>query len=128
MFQVIRPNKPGTWNLKPEISTSFALTLLLFLACARPPVITSLTANPNPVAPGGTSVVRALAHSPQGEDLTYYWYLVENGIGSLDSPAGDSILYHAPKLANTCHIAVRVLDSDLHHADDTLLMEIGNAR
>jgi hypothetical protein len=72
--------------------------------------------------------VKAEAHSPLGEELTYYWYLVESGVGSLDSPAGDSILYHAPKLTNTCHIAVRVLDSDLRSADDTLLMEVGSSR
>lgn len=110
------------------LGLSLTLALGLFLACARPPVITSLTANPNPVAPDSTTELTAVVSSPDGEALTYYWYVVEPGSGMLGQPNGNSVTWTAGKIAGTYRVAVRVLDEHLRAADDTLAIVVANSR
>jgi hypothetical protein len=100
--------------------------LLLLLACAKPPVITSVTAAPNPVGPNARTQLTALASSPMGETVTYHWYIVEPGSGTLLQSVGNPVIYEAGKLAGFYHVALRVLDQHSRPADDTLEIEVAN--
>lgn len=104
-----------------------ALALVLFLACAKPPVITSLTADPNPVAPDSQTVLTVVARSPQGEALSYRWYTVESGSGTLGQPSDNTVTWTAGKLVGTYRVALRVLDEHLRAADDTLAIVVANS-
>jgi hypothetical protein len=99
---------------------------LLFLACAKPPVITSVSATPNPVGPYDQAELSALASSPMGETVTYHWYVVEPGSGTLLQNVGNPVIYEAGKLSGTYHVALRVLDQHSRPADDTLEIEVRN--
>lgn len=103
-----------------------ALALGFFLACAKPPVITSLTADPNPVGPNAQTELTAVASSPNGEALTYHWYVVETGSGTLNQGSGNPVTWTAGKLAGTYHVALRVLDEHVRVADDTLAIQVAN--
>jgi hypothetical protein len=103
-----------------------ALALGLLLACAKPPVITSLTADPNPVAPDAQTELTAVASSPNGEALTCHWYVVESGSGTLSQGTGNPVTWSAGKLAGTYHVALRVLDEHARVADDTLAIQVAS--
>ena len=100
--------------------------VLLLLACAKPPVITSLTATPNPVGQNARTELSALASSPMGETVTYHWYVVEPGSGILLQNVGNPVIFEVGKLAGFYHVALRVLDQHSRPADDTLEIEVGN--
>jgi hypothetical protein len=100
--------------------------VLLLLACAKPPVITSMNATPNPVGPNARTELSALASSPMGETVTYHWYIVEPGSGVLLQNVGSPVIYEAGKLTGTYHVALRVLDQHARPADDTLEVEVRN--
>ena len=58
------------------------------------PIISNLSARPNPVARGGTSTVEAIASDPNGDSLTYNWSIAGNW--SSPDPSGDEIQVQAP--------------------------------
>ncbi|MEO0107667.1 MAG: hypothetical protein ABIK62_00645, partial [candidate division WOR-3 bacterium] len=98
------------------------LTLVLALTCSQPPVIDEITASPNPVPQNGTSVIRALAHSPHGLELTYYWHC-ESG-GSVTDTRQDTTVFTAPKLTGVYPISLRVLDSRARSRDTLFRIEV----
>jgi hypothetical protein len=100
--------------------------VLILLACAKPPVITSVRATPNPVQPNSETEVSAVAGSPSGETITYHWYVVEPGSGTLLQNTGNPVIWAAGKLSGTFHVALRVLDQRARAADDTLAIEVAN--
>jgi len=117
-------------RLKPQARAfaglGLALALGLFLACAKPPVIESATADPNPVGPNAQTELTAVASSPSSEALTYHWYVVETGSGTLSQGTGNPVTWTAGKLAGTYHVALRVLDEHARVADDTLAIQVAN--
>ena len=58
------------------------------------PIISNLSARPNPVARGGTSTVEAIASDPNGDSLTYNWSIAGNW--SSPDTSGDQIQVQAP--------------------------------
>jgi len=98
--------------------------LALLAACAKPPVITSVKAVPNPVGQNAQSELSAVASSPMGETITHHWYLVEPGSGTLLQNTGNPVIWEAGKLAGIYHVALRVLDQHSRTADDTLEIEV----
>ena len=113
-------------HVGPGVARWLAGFGFLFLACAKPPVITSVTATPNPVGPHAQAELSALASSPMGETVTYHWYIVEPGSGTLLQSVGNPVIYEAGKLSGTYHVALRVLDQHNRPADDTLEIEVRN--
>ena len=72
-----------------------------------PPVISSLTANPESVDVNGTSTITAVATDPDGDALTYTW--VAAG-GSIESQSGNTVEWKAPDEAGSCTVTVFVSD------------------
>jgi sugar lactone lactonase YvrE len=54
-------------------STSASVTVLVTSSTNQPPVISSLTATPVQIFPGGTSVLACAATDPDGDPVTYSW-------------------------------------------------------
>ena len=99
---------------------------VLILACARGPVITSIAANPNPVPQNGTSKITAVASSPQGDGMLFYWGT--SGGGSIRDTRKDTTTYTAPKLSGVYPIWLRVMDSHQRVTDDTFYIDVGAFR
>jgi len=100
--------------------------LWLICACAKPPVITNIKANPNPVPQNGTSHITATASSPRSEQLSFYWHTA--GGGRVNDTRLDTTTYTAPKLSGSYPIALRVLDEHGRAADDTFYIDVGTGR
>jgi hypothetical protein len=87
-------------------------------------VIASVKAVPNPVGQNAQTELSAVASSPMGEPVTYHWYVVEPGSGTLLQNTGNPVIWEAGKLAGVYHAALRVLDQHSRTADDTLEIEV----
>jgi hypothetical protein len=70
------------------------------------PVITSLTANPTKVIPGGTSTITCMATDPDGDTLSYAW----SATGGTVSGIGNIITWQAPVVNGEFVISVTVDD------------------
>lgn len=75
----------------------------------RPPVISSLTANPTSVQPGGSSTVTVTASDPDRDPLTYSW--TANGGRVSPSSSRRSVTWTAPQTPVTYRVTVTVRDS-----------------
>lgn len=87
-----------------------AATLVASSACGgssnHPPVITSLTANPATVSPGGNSSIACVATDADSDSLTYTW----TGTGGAITGNGSSVILTAPSTPGSCSINVVVND------------------
>ena len=72
----------------------------------QPPVITSVTAEPPKVVPGGTSTITCAATDPDGDNLSYTWSVT----GGTFSRAEEVILWQAPEADGEFVISVTVKD------------------
>jgi len=82
----------------------------------NPPVITSLTANPNPVPPQGQSELTCIASDSDGEITQYEWTAdagtFQNGTATQIVPAPvNTIVWTAPAESGYSNITVTVYDS-----------------
>ncbi|MFO1430634.1 MAG: hypothetical protein U1F76_10925 [Candidatus Competibacteraceae bacterium] len=78
----------------------------------QPPVISNLTASPNPVSKGQTMTVSATASDPEGDTLNYQWtvpagYTIQSGQGS------PQIVVLATQLLAKGNVQVTVSDGSL---------------
>lgn len=94
-----------------------ALLLLICLAAVasltacttnEPPVITSLTAHPSSVEPGGTAGMTCVASDPDGDTVTYSWSADDGTV----SGVGGEVNWVAPGDAGTYAVTVTVADDD----------------
>jgi hypothetical protein len=86
-----------------------AATLVASSACGgsnHPPVISSLTANPATVSPGGNSTITCVATDADSDTLTYAW----TGTGGSITGNGSSVILTAPSMLGSCSINVVVSD------------------
>ena len=96
---------------------------ILISGCAptnQPPVISSLTANEERVAPAGSCQVECIALDPDGDELSYIWLA---GDGSI-SAEGSIATWTAPDSAGTYTITVRVIDDRGGEATTNLTIEV----
>lgn len=86
------------------------IAMLVASACCPPPnqapTITSLTANPESVAPGDSSTITCVASDTDGDTLTYTW----TSTGGTISGTGSIVTWLAPSVEGTYSISVTVDD------------------
>ncbi|HZS46304.1 MAG TPA: PIG-L family deacetylase [Blastocatellia bacterium] len=84
-------------------------TTILVAGANHPPAITSkLSAKPNKISSGKTSVLTVLATDVDGDPLTYSWNV---SAGSIKG-SGNSVTFTAPQVKNNQNVVVTVTVSD----------------
>lgn len=89
--------------------------LLVLTACKtqnQAPQITKLTATPDSVAVGGTSILKAVATDADNDSVSFTW---QAAAGSLSPAVGDSTVWTAPQTEGI--YSVSVVASDGHASD-----------
>jgi len=104
--------------MKLRRSTRWTVLVLVVMAmlvvsagCPAPnqaPAITSLSASPASVAPGGSSTITCVASDPDGDTLTYAW----SATGGTISGTGSAVTWVAPGVEGTFTISVTVDDGN----------------
>ena len=74
----------------------------------QPPVISSLTADPDIVEIEGTSTLTCIANDPDGDNLTYTW---ESASGTIDG-TGHIVTWTAPSTEGTYSVSCKVEDGN----------------
>jgi hypothetical protein len=82
---------------------------IIIVACKKnePPVINSVTANPDSVTPGQATTLTVNADDPDGDVLTYTWAATS---GTLSSTSGSSVTWTAPVVIGNYTITVTAED------------------
>ena len=88
------------------------------------PVISQVTANPGAVPPGGTIQLHVAASDPNGDALTYVWY-VPSGAGEFPSGStAATVLWTAPD-STIFDLPIQVSVSDgAHHVPGTVTVDV----
>ena len=88
------------------------VALLFAGACApgnNSPQITSLSADPTTVGPGGNSTITCVASDPDGDTLTYSWSYSGPSTGSIVG-TGSTVNWTVPDTEGTYAVSVTVAD------------------
>jgi len=102
-------------SLKLAILALFITTLVIFSGCTppppnHPPIIISLTANPqSPIEVNQSTVITCLATDQDGDALTYTW----TKTGGTITGSGSTITWTAPAIVGTYTITCTVSDGEL---------------
>lgn len=80
----------------------------------QPPAITSLTANPTTVTPGGSSTITVSASDPENDPLTYTWTSTGGGLSPTTGPG--PVTWSAPRSPGIYTVTVSVTDSKPGHS------------
>ncbi|MFW6150337.1 MAG: PKD domain-containing protein [Chloroflexota bacterium] len=93
--------------------------------CSKPnsaPVISQLTAEPNPVPLSGSSTITCTAHDEDGDLVIYSW---SSSQGTL-SGQGPSIMWQAPSKPGSYTVAVTTIDSQGGQTTGQLSVDVVN--
>ncbi len=93
-------DKAGNYGI--AISRSFSISI----GINQPPVISSLTAEPQSLPPGGSSTITVVASDPDGDPLSFSW----SASGGSISGSGAQVTWTAPEVAGTYTVTVTVSD------------------
>jgi hypothetical protein len=100
-------------SLKLTILALFITTLVIFSGCTppnRPPIIISLTANPqSPIEVNQSTVITCLAIDQDGDTLRHTW----TKTGGTITGSGSAITWKAPAIVGTYAITCTVSDGEL---------------
>lgn len=105
------PDVPGSYSIKVKVKDAkggeASKEIPVQVTVNRPPVIESLAAEPSAVGAGKTSILKCIAHDPEGEKLSYQW----SASGGTISGEGDNVQWMAPQNSqNTFNVTVKVAD------------------
>ncbi len=122
-FFVAYQTLDGQWNTGIPTAVGVANTLDIDVAALnQPPTISSLTANPNSVAPAGTSTISVSASDSEGDLLAYAWSAI---CGTLSITSGPGpVTWTAPGSPTTCTVTVSVTDNKPGHSPVTQSVNI----
>ena len=87
----------------------------------QPPSITSLTADPDAVAPGEASTVTCVADDSDGDTLSYAWEYT----GGYLQGTGSTVTWIAPSVANTYTVKVTVSDGNGGTDENSVAISVG---
>lgn len=87
------------------------------------PVISTLTAVPPVVSPGGYSIVTCVASDPEGSPVTYSW----TATGGTISGIGNIVSWIAPSVAGTFTVGVDVSDGEGGTAEGSVTVAVSGA-
>jgi len=109
------PATPGTYTVSVNVTDNNAghspvsRSVNIYVSSGQPPTITSLTANPQTVVLGRTSIVTVVASDFENDPLTCSWSATG---GSLSSTTGcGSVTWTAPATPGTYTVSVTVTDN-----------------
>jgi len=94
----------------------------------RIPVISSVTAEPQQVERGGTSLLNCVATDLDGDELAFEWDCSESGgsfTGDTVSATGTDVEWTAPLIPGDFHISVTVSDADASVSDGVTITVLG---
>jgi hypothetical protein len=91
-------DRAGNYGITTSRSFSISLN--------QPPVISSITAEPQSVPPGGSSTITVVASDPDGDPLSYSW----SASGGSISGSGAQVTWTAPGVAGTYTVTATVSD------------------
>ena len=91
------------------------------LSSDRPPIISSLTANPSSVNTSGTSTLTCNASDPDNDPLTYSWSASQGSI----SGSGSTVTWTAPSTAGAYIVACTVYDGQGGMASKSVTIAAG---
>ena len=90
------------------------------------PIVSSLTANPLVVSPGGSSTIRVSASDPNGDSLSYAWQVPS---GWTQTGSGDQIEVVAPnQTSQSATITVTVSDGQRGSSQSAVVLQTINNR
>jgi len=119
--------KLARW-IRCTVLIAFSISMLVAVACCpspnQAPTITSLSANPASVAPGGTSTITCIASDPNGDTLNYDWSASDGTISGM----GSVVTWVAPSWEGTFIISVTVDDGrgEADSADFNVVASVNN--
>jgi predicted secreted protein len=94
--------------------------LTIVVTVNHPPVITSLTAEPQEVLRSQTSTIECIAQDPDGDELSYTWLPSRGSI----SGEGSTVTWTAPNAYDTYTITVTVTDGRGGEATQSIDIEV----
>jgi hypothetical protein len=104
------PAAPGDYTIAVKVTDGrggeATMQLTIGVAINHPPVIDSLTAEPQRVKKGMTSNIECIASDPDGDELSYTW----SASGGSISREGSVVTWVAPNAFGTYTIIVTVTD------------------
>ncbi|MCG2759853.1 MAG: Ig-like domain-containing protein, partial [Candidatus Delongbacteria bacterium] len=100
----IRITSIDTPTLFDESNANFSITEIP----NNPPVINSITANPNSVYPNGTSTIVCAATDSDGDNISYAW----DKTGGSITGTGSSVTWTAPAATGTFYIKCTATDGE----------------
>jgi len=103
------PLSAGTYTITCEVSNGKAGTsssIATVSVTNQPPIISSLTASPTTLAPGGTTTITCTAYDPNNDPITYTW---TTGTGTING-TGSQVVWSLPLSAGTYTITCEVSD------------------
>jgi surface-anchored protein len=120
----------GTRTISVRVTSAAGATAVATYTLAalnQPPVISQLTAAPNPVVVGQTVTFNVAATDPEGHGIARYdWDLDGNGSYETASGTSPTISYAYPN-AGPINVGVRVTDNDGGQSTATIALQVNPA-
>lgn len=104
------PKQYGTYTISITVDdgkgASTQSSVTIGVGANQPPQISSLSANPTVIGPGGSSLITCVANDPDGDVVRYSWKTSEGNI----SGVGNKITWSPPNKGGSFNVIVMVSD------------------
>jgi len=119
------PESGGTYDIMVKVSDGngqeVSDSITVSVSVNHPPIITALTADPNPVRQSSRCEVSCIASDPDGDQLSYEW----SSEGSDISGEGPMVDWTAPGATGTYTVTVVVMDGLGGESSSSLSINVG---
>jgi hypothetical protein len=119
------PESGGTYDIMVKVSDGngqeVSDSISVSVRVNHPPIITALTADPNPVVPSSSCQLRCVSEDADGDDLTYEWAREGGDI----SGEGSEVTWTAPGAVGTYTVTVVVTDGLGGESSSSLSINVG---
>jgi hypothetical protein len=121
------PQQYGTYTITVTADdgkgASVQSSLTLSVGANQPPQISSFSANPAVVGPGGSSILTVVANDPDGDVVRYTWNTSEGNVTGV----GNKVTWFAPNKGGSYNIIVNVNDGKGGESKGTVVVNVATA-
>ncbi len=121
------PQQTGAYNINVTVDdgkgASAQSSITLNVGANQSPQVSSFSANPAVVGPGGSSILTVVAKDPDGDVMRYTWNASEGNVTGV----GDKVTWFAPNKGGSYNIIVTVNDGKGGEAKGTVAVTVAIA-
>jgi len=121
------PQQYGTYTVTVSVDdgkgASTKSSLTLSVGANQNPQISSFSANPSVISPGGNSLITCIANDPDGDVVRYNWQASEGNV----SGAGNKVTWFPPNKSGTFNVIVSVSDGKGGETKGTVSITVTSA-